>query len=97
MGQGSVVCFYDEVNTFPSMNWKDFHRSTCFEANEEDADVLVQRFEQALATIDDTEGDRARYRTQCGDRQGDGPASQRHILSQDPILRRWVRNTLGKR
>ena len=64
----SVVCFYDGVNAFPSMNWKDLHHSTCSEANEEDAGLLVQCFEQALATIDHNEGDRALYRTQCGDR-----------------------------
>ena len=64
------------------MNWADLHRWTCFGANKDDASLLVQRFEQALATIDDTEGDYVLYRTQCGDRQGDGPASQRHIVTR---------------
>ena len=86
-GRGSVVCFYDEINAFPSMSWPLLHKATCLTACDDDAALLVQRYEQALGIINDADGHSLLYRTQCGDRQGDGPASQRYILAQDPILR----------
>jgi hypothetical protein len=94
-GRGSVVCFYDEINAFPSMSWPSVHKATCLTACDDDAALLVQRYEQALGIINDADGHSLLYRTQRGDRQGDGPASQRYILAQDPSLRRWTQLTTG--
>ena len=43
--------------------------------------------------IHDGNGMAMMYRPQCGDRQGDPPAAQRYVDSQDPVLVKWALNT----
>ncbi len=81
-----VTAQFDQVNAFPSVEGKDLDSATSEGAAECDQELLMQRYRNAIAIMEDIHGELGAFEAGCGDRQGDGAAAQRYVLAIDRIL-----------
>ena len=88
-----MTIFFDGINAFPSMSWDHLDAATGLTVGSPDALLLWSRYHRAASAVADADGTCLVVRPQIGDKQGDGPAAERYILAQDPVLDRWCNET----